>query len=89
MLTVQMKDGSFSFYTANLDPQHIQQIVFRVREDNTPEKRAKEKGIKFWSIDPSTSREIAIWYKDHTDLCPKCKVSYRPNGTCPECGRIH
>ena len=63
-----MKDGIFSFWTANLNSNHTSKTVFRVRKDKHPSERAEEKGIKYWSLDPSTESEINHWYKDHPEF---------------------
>jgi len=58
-------DGNFSFWEVNLGKQ---KIIFRVREDDDVEKRAKEKGI---NIPPGTpiyeasDESIKIWLDQH------------------------
>lgn len=41
MITATFRDGKFSFWAAY---DSVKAVIFRVREDTTPEKRFKEKG---------------------------------------------
>ena len=52
-------DGVFTFHKGT--KADGTQIVFRVRIDNTPEKRSKEHGNIFISIIPATEDEIMLW----------------------------
>jgi hypothetical protein len=58
-------DGEFYFYTATYGSwARDKRIVFRVRKDNIPEKRAEEKGIKYYDrLLQSTPDEIERWLK--------------------------
>ena len=63
-------DGEFTFYTAHYGSWARDiRIVFRVRIDTTPEKRAAEKGIEFYGrLLPSLPHEIAEWLFVHPDF---------------------
>ena len=63
-------DGEFTFCTAHYGSWARDiRIVFRVRIDTTPEKRAIEKGIKYYDrLLPSLPYEIAEWVFTHSDF---------------------
>lgn len=60
-------DGAFTFHTATYGSwANDKRIIFRVREDNTPKQRAKEKGIRNYDrIVPSTLLETICWIQGH------------------------
>ena len=60
-------DGQFRFCTAHYGSwANDQRIVFRVRIDSTPEKRAAEKGIMYYDrLFPSYPDEIQAWKDGH------------------------
>ncbi len=56
-------DGKFRFFTAEYSKHYI---VYRVREDSNPYKRAMEKGISCrMRIRKSTGMEILAWMYSH------------------------
>lgn len=59
-------DGYFQFFTACRKASSYV-IIFRVRRDVWPEKRAREKSIKFDYIRPSSVMEVKRWLKTHDD----------------------
>ncbi len=63
------KDGDFTFWTATYGSwQKDARVVFRVRSDNEPRKRAAEKGIRFYDrVVPSWPDDIAAWLIGHPD----------------------
>ncbi len=69
MDTYEFEDGKFEFFTARsrarLTPGVV--IIFRVRVDTWPEKRAREKHITFDYLRPSSAREIEKWMETHPD----------------------
>jgi len=67
------KDGQFRFYTALYGSwNHDRRIVFRVRTDTTPKKRACEKSIKYYDrLVPSSMQEISAWLRGHLEFAMK------------------
>ena len=67
MAWYQFCDGIFEFYTAHCGSySRDKRIVFRVREDTTPEERAKEKKIENYDLLlPSTDEEVKSWMEGH------------------------
>lgn len=65
--TYGFSDGKFSFWTAQYGSwARDRRIVFRVREDNTPLRRAVEKEIANYDrIIPATEAEIDAWEDAH------------------------
>jgi len=63
----EFEDGIFSFHTAHFGSMFNDvRIVFRVREDNAPRQRAKEKDIRGYDrIFPATDYEIERWIENH------------------------
>lgn len=71
---IKFTDGNFNFYSALYGSWASDKIiVFRVREDTTPKKRAEEKSITCYDrLVPSTPGEVAAWLRSHTD--PRIQV---------------
>jgi len=71
----RFKDGVFTFWTAHYGSwARDARIVFRVREDSTPEKRAEQKSIRCWDrLFPAQEDEIEQWRNSHKDY-PVLKV---------------
>lgn len=68
--TLRFGDGRFALYTAEYGSwAGDARIVFRVRADRDPQKRAAEKGIRhFDALRLSTPREIGRWLISHPDF---------------------
>ncbi|MFA5188149.1 MAG: hypothetical protein WC460_02180 [Patescibacteria group bacterium] len=59
-------DGIFSFWEAKINDK--QSIIFRVRNDSTPAKRALEKGISNGiSLYPAKKEPVQKWLNSHPD----------------------
>ena len=70
--THSFSDGNFTFWTAHFGAAFKDaRIVFRVRDDNDPETRAGEKGIRRWwdRLLPATEAETAAWM-NHKQFFP-------------------
>ena len=65
MRTYEFEDGTFEFFTAVVRRKPSYVIIFRVRTDSWPEKRAREKNISFDYLRPSSVREIEKWMETH------------------------
>ena len=65
----KFKDGDFRFYSAHYGSWNNDRIIiFRVRMDSNPKKRAEEKSIKYYDlILKATDEEINLWLKTHPD----------------------
>ncbi len=75
----QFEDGKFEFFTAvnygkppgprpgGAPLRRAYGIIFRVRADSWPEKRAREKNIAFGYLRPSSVKEIEKWMETHPD----------------------
>ena len=65
----KMKDGTFYFWIAVFDSSmNDLELIFRVREDNTPKNRALENRIVGYSrLRPATDDEINTWFKKFGD----------------------
>ena len=79
------KDGKFSFYTAIFGSWNKdRRLVFRVREDSSPRKRAKEKGIKGYDrIFLASNQEIRHWINTHSNypiLYPRNRFNSKLEG---------
>ncbi len=70
-------DGIFSFWAAKYGSwTNNDTIIYRVRQDTTPEKRAWEKGIKLYDmLVPATAAQIRLWMEAHPNLIPKVASS--------------
>jgi len=66
---IKFNDGNFTFYSALYGSWAGNKIVvFRVREDSTPEKRAEEKNITCYDrIVPSSPGEVIGWLHGHAN----------------------
>lgn len=62
-------DGEFRFFTALYGSwANDMRIVFRVRIDSNPQRRAKEKNIQYYDrLVPSIRQEIESWVFGHGD----------------------
>lgn len=63
--TYRFPDGEVVFYVAHLDSVHRYSVVFPVLVGRIAEMLASEKGIRFWSIDRATRKEIRRWLLSH------------------------
>jgi hypothetical protein len=66
-IIMTFQDGTFGFYAAHYGSwAQDKKIIFRVREDSNPRKRAEEKGIKNYDrIFPATEYEVKRWLDGH------------------------
>lgn len=73
---IKFNDGNFTFYSALYGSWAGDKIVvFRVREDNTPKQRAKEKNITCYDrLVPSNAGEVAAWLRGHMVSHPHIQV---------------
>ncbi len=77
MEVYQFKDGHFEFFTAATRQSPSYVVIFRVRVDTWPEKRAREKSIAFDYLRPSSVKEIAKWMETHPGF-PLVAPKYYP-----------
>ena len=73
---IKFNDGNFTFYSALYGSWAGDKIVvFRVREDTTPKKRAAEKGIiNYDRLVSSSAGEVAAWLRSHMVSHPHIQV---------------
>ena len=73
---IKFNDGNFTFWTATYGSWAGDKvIVFRVREDTTPKKRAEKKGITCYDrLVPSDAGEVAAWLRSHLISTPHIQV---------------
>jgi hypothetical protein len=69
-MTFRFGDGRFRFYVAQYGSwQNDARVVFRVRVDSEPHKRAAEKGIKYFDrLLPAKLADIKLWCDTHPDF---------------------
>ena len=81
MAIYRFNDGEFEFFTAvsRRTPSYV--IIYRVRTDTWPEKRAREKSIAFDYIRPSSVKEIGKWMETHPDFQLEAGLDFKMLGT--------
>jgi len=67
--TFRFPDGHFSFWTVLFGSAYNDaSVVIRVRDDNQPRERAREKGLRgFDRVVPALDTEVQAWFASHAD----------------------